>query len=305
MAVATVHVLHGINTPSNFYSQLTTATPSNNVQTFALTPSGHTQPTFIGTSGVAPSIDFACQEVATALTEFGITGADLSGGNTDFYLKKVSEQGTRVADVTTEHVRLRAAQGFGYLSSINATSAGIATATGQIVCAYDGTNDPLVPSGSSALAGTPAVSQVFTLGPVSLNGSTLSGVDDMTINLNPQIITQTSDGELYPTFVALGTIAPEIVLTTYTATTWGTYGLDGTALTAFVGYLRAKTNDGENVANGTSSHVKFTNSAGGKIIVESVSETGSTPARTTIRIPLRAANASGAALTVATGQAIT
>lgn len=303
MSLSTVKVLHGINTPSNFYSVLESASPMANLDIVAETPAGHTQPLFTAIRNVRPVFQFTTKQVVAAMAEFGILGADLSG-NCDFLYRNAANLGTRVADATTSHTRLRAAQAHGVLETITVRHDAEATAACRVVATYDGVNEPVVPVDNIALTGiAAAVSGLFTLGPVSINGSTLDGVDEMTLALNPTVEELAADGEPFVTFSHVATIAPELRLTSY-SNTWATYGLDGTALTAFVGYLRAKQADGVNAANAATSHASISASAG-IITVERTEATASNASRTTLRIPLRAASAAGNAVTFTTGIAIT
>ena len=303
MSVSVGYVLHGIVTPSSFYSQLESASPRSGVGSFNVIPAGHTQPLFVGAHEVKPEITFGTHQLATALAEFGILGSDLSAGNVDFHYKKLDELADRVADASTAHIRLRAAEAFGYLQSISANQGQLATASGTLALAYDGTNAPLVPAGSLALGGTPTGTENFTLGPVSINGSAVNGVQSMSIELNPEVIMLSGDGEVYSTFIAIKSIAPVVTITTHTLDAWASYGLGGTALSAFSAFLRKKDADGDNIANATASHIGFSG-ATGKVTVESSDGTGSDPATATIKIELRAANAAGNALTVNTATAI-
>lgn len=303
MSLSTVKVLHGITTPTNFYSVLESASPMAQIEVSAETPAGHTQPLFTAIRSVRPAFEFVTKQVANAMSEFGILGVDLSA-NCDFYYRNAANLGTRVADASTAHSRIRAAQAHGVLQSITARHDADATASCRVVATYDGTNLPLVPVDNAALTGiTPAVAGLFTLGPVSINGATLDGVDEMTLSLNPTIEELASDGEPYVTFSHVATIAPELRIVSYT-NTWATFGLNGTALTSFEGFLRAKSADGINVANGTNSHASITAAGGGIITVERTEASASNAGRTTLRIPLRAANAAGNAVTFATGVAI-
>ncbi len=101
---------HGINTPSNFYGQLENARVVTGSEILTVTPSGHFHPMFQAVASQNPTIEFSTQEIATLLTETGITGVDTSGGNVDFYGKVVTQLGTRTADASLVHERFRVAE---------------------------------------------------------------------------------------------------------------------------------------------------------------------------------------------------
>lgn len=303
MGVTTLKVLHGLVTPTNFYSVLQNLSPQSNVENFNVIPAGHVQPLFQGIHSVKPMVEFATNQVGQAMAEFGIFGADISS-NVDLYYRSATDLGTRASDAGTVHSRLRAAQAFGYLADITARQGQLAQASLRVMATYDGSNEPLVAVDNAALTGiTPAVPELYTLGPVAINGSTLPGVDELTLAFNAEAYEEVADGEAYVTFAGCKLIRPELRISSYTHT-WATYGFAGTPLTSFTGYLRRKSADGINVANGTTSHLSVTASGGGIIVVETTEATDSEPAKTTLRIPLRAANAAGNAIALNTGVAI-
>jgi hypothetical protein len=229
--------------------------------------------------------------------------ADLSGGNTDLFYKQVTNLGVRLAAATTSHLRFRMASSVLYWTSIGAQHQQIASLAGRIVPIYNGTNAPIVPAGSLALSGTPAAAEYYTLGPVVINTVTLPGVQSWTLDLGIRVMEVSSDGDVYTTFCAIQEREPVLEVTSLETGAWATYGLDGTAVSALVFYLRKKAADGGNVANGTTGHMSFT-AGGGKIMLGSTSAGGNEPAGTTLRIPLRAADSSGATVTINTNTTI-
>lgn len=288
----------------SFYSQIDDATPSPNVQAMLGTPAGHTQPLFRGVRGLKPDISFRTTQLATLLTELpsaSLFAADLTSGNVDLLYKQVTDRGTRLADATTGHTRLRLQDAMMHLRSIDVGHQRDAVADVRILAMYDGTNAPIVPAGSVALSGTPTAAEYFGLGPVSINGSAINGVQECSINLNPQTIERGSDSDHYDTFAALMTIDPVITLRGLAIEPWTVYGLNGTALTSLSLWLRKLNNDASGgapyVANATEQHILFT-AAAGLITVGRSSGGGSSEVTTEIMLHLRAANASSAALTV-------
>jgi hypothetical protein len=303
MSVPSVYVLHGIQTPNNFYSVVNDATPRSLLEALTQFASGFPEPLFTAVRAVRPEIVFTTHQVGTAISEFGLTGAALNGGNTDLYYKKVTDHGARYADASAVHIRLRAANAFGYCRSFRAKHRQDGTVEIRIACPYDGTNLPIVAAGSVALAGTAAASEFYTLGPVTVNGAACGG-DELVVDLNPEMIEIGDEGEIYDTFCAVKTIRPTVMVKGVNMAPWTSYGVTGAALTAFAGYFRRKTSDGNNVANGTASHVKFS-CAQGLIAVEQSSGGGNNEAELNLKLYLRAASSAAHALTLASGSAIT
>jgi hypothetical protein len=294
MSVSTVHVLHGILlSGSTFISQLTDTTPASNHEELIGRASGHPDPLFIANRGVRPDVTFNSTQLKTLLDAVGSDyAADLSAGNTDLFYKKVTNLGTREAAASTVHKRMRMASGILYVESIGAAHQQDAAMSCRIVPIYNGTNNPIVPAGSLALAGTPAVTSFFTLGPVVINSSQLPGVQSWRLMLGNSMLELGGDGEIFNTFCAIGETEPFLEVSGLEHA-WDTYGLEGTAVSALTFALRKKATDGSNVANGTAEHIVFTGS-GGKIGVVNTQGGGNSPAATTLRIPLRATSSSGA-----------
>jgi hypothetical protein len=307
MSVATLHVLHGIQTPSQFYSQVEDATPSPVVDAIMGEAAGFPQPLFRGVRGVRPEITFRTTQLATLLTEAGLTGASLTAGNCDLYYKKCTDLGIREADASLVHTRLRAVDAYLYWRTINARHQGPCTADARICCLYDGTNAPLVAAGTLALAGTPTAAEHFGLGPITLNTVAQDGDVEATIDLGIETIEIGSNSDVYPTFFAVKRIAPVITLRGHGVERWVTYGLVGTALTGLTLYLRRLNPDAAGgiayYADASAQHLKFTATAG-LITIDDSRGGGNDEATLGLRIALRAPTAAGNALTIATAQTI-
>jgi hypothetical protein len=308
MGVSTVHILHGIQTPAQFYSQVEDATPQSGLSSMIGTPAGLVSPLFMGIRGAKPNVSFRTTQLATLLAECGLYGADLSAGNTDLFYRKVTNLGTREAAITATHTRMRIAKAFMYWRSITARHQSEATAEANLVAVFDGTNVPIVSTGSVALSGTPTAAEFFGLGPISINTVALPSDTEMSIDLGVEMLTAGSNSEVYDSFVAVKAIRPVITIRSLSIESWATYGLIGTALTSFSGYLRKCNADAAGgvayVADATAQHIKFTATAG-IITVDQTSGGGASEAGTSLKIYLRSATQGAAPLTISTASAIT
>ena len=308
MSVSTVHVLHGVKTPAQFYSQIEEHTSSPRIASMLGTPSGHYEPLFQGVKGVMPDVTFKTTQLTTLFTELGLYGASMAAGNTDLFFKKVTDLGKREAAATTTHTRLRMSQAYMYWRSLTAGHQAEAKADVRIMTTYDGSNNPLVPAGSLALSGTMTAAEYFCLGPVSINTVAINGIQDCTIDLGVETIEAGSDSDLYNTFCAIRHLTPVITLRGLAAEHWATYGINGTALTGLVLYLRKLNKNVASglpyVANATAEHIKFTASAG-VITLDESSGAGKSELTTTLRIALAAEDDTHDSLTIAVNQAIT
>jgi hypothetical protein len=304
MAVSTLHVLHGVVSGSTMISQVVNARAIADIQTLVAESAGLPFPLFVGNMGQNPGLPLETTQVKTVLDTTGALTSisDLSGFNTDLYFKAVQDLGRRVADATLGHLRFRMSQAFMTLDRITAGNRTEAVASARIGCTFDGTNAPLVPAGSLALAGVPSSAEHFVAGPVFLNTVQLPGVQDITIEFNRVLMEVSGDGELYNTFAAMQSYSPVITIRTPT-NPWTTYGLNGTVLTAGSFYLRKVAPTGR-VADGTAEHIKFAATAG-LITVDESTGGNNEQSMTTVRVTLVGANATTEPITVNTAIAIT
>lgn len=303
MAINTVYVLHGIVNSTTFISQITNARPSPQMETLIAAAAGMPFPQFVANMGVDPETAFDTTQVKTILDLSGALSSivDLSAANTDLHFKAVTNKGRRTADASLAHIRFRMAQAWLSLDRISAGSRSEAVASVRLGTVFDGTNVPLVPAGSLALAGTPTSAEHFVAGPVELNTVALPGVQEITIEMNRQVLKLHGDGELYNTFAAHAVYSP-VVTIRCTEHDWQTYGLNGTACTSLELWLRKVATTGR-VANGTAEHIKFT-ATSGLISVDETSSGGNETAMTTYRVSLVGANATTEPITVSTTTAI-
>jgi hypothetical protein len=304
------YVLHGIKTPSYFYSQVEDATPNAQAQALLGMCAGWHQPMFRGVRSLSPEITWRTTNLYTALLECGLVGKDNSAGNTDLYYRQATNLGTRVAEGTASHMQLRMAKAFQYIKSISARHQQEATAEMHTVGLYDGSNVPIVATGSVALSGTTAPVGWYGLGPVSINGTAIDGVEEMTIDFGVELMRRGQNSEAYERYCLVKSINPVITLRGTTLEGWTTYGPVGVALngsSGFTGYLRKVNTDAQAIAyfaDVTVAHPKFVG-AYGTVRVESTGGGGNSEAVTGLRIELRAPDTSHDCLSITPASAIT
>lgn len=304
MSVASAWVLYGVQTPSSFYGSLQDATPAPVLDLLTEFAGGHPEPLFTGVQGAGPEIVFSTFQVGTAFAEFGHKGADLSAGNVDLFYRLADDHGDRVAPASMAHVRLRMANAFAYIRSFRAGRRQNATCEIRIVSPFDGANAPIVPAGSQALGGTPAGTEFYHLGPVSVNGAAVDGVQELAGELNPELAELGDDAEIYSSFVYLRRVRPVLTLRGLDAQAWATYGLTGTALTAAAAYLTRRDPDGGNETDISTVHAKVSGT-NGLISVDRTSGGQDSEAETALQLNLRAPDTSSNSITLAGGVAIT
>ncbi len=222
---------------------------------------GAVDPTYVSVMNQAPGVSFTSTAIATILAACGINGAVIDSDVDDpgllCYFQKMSEGGTRAAG--SNHILMTINEGLLVPVTINAAQDSPATIDMAATISYDGTNDPIVIADSQALVGSPAVGELFTVGPVSINGTTLEGIQSTTINFGIQVIAQGGDGAVWPTYVAIMSRRPSITLRTTDVSSLSTFGLTGAAQGASdsLVYLRKLSEGGTRVADNVAEHISF------------------------------------------------
>ncbi|HZZ28471.1 MAG TPA: hypothetical protein VFE46_10760 [Pirellulales bacterium] len=259
--------------------------------------------TFVGNMRQMPEKRFETTQLVTVLGAAGMTIGDWSANATNLYYRKVTPFGTRDALGATTGQRLQASIAGVMIHRVSARQGGLASADCCVYIPYDGTNAPIASSSGVAVSGTPSSTEQFTLGPVFINGSQVFGITDWTIDFGQQVIQTISDGELYPTFIAIGDLKPVVTFRGLDFSWTSFAGLNGVSITSASFYLRAMSAAGR-VANGTSAHIKFSALAG-LAYVDDVSGGGNDQSQTSCRLNPISSNGTTLPLTVATGVAIT
>jgi len=223
---------------------------------------GDVDPTYVSIMSQRPILRFDTTGIAAALAAAGIAGAiidaDVTYPGLVAYFQKMAEGGTRASG--SNHLKLTAAEGLLVPRTLRASQDGIAVVTYEALLTYDGSNEPIVIADSQALAGSPSVSEVYTVGPASINGSTLEAVQEITIDFGIDVRRLAGDGDVWPTYAGIMSRGPSIRIRTTDATAINTYGLDGTAQSASdsVVYFRKLAEGGTRTAPATEEHISIT-----------------------------------------------
>jgi hypothetical protein len=265
---------------------------------------GEVWPNFRANQEQKPMVNLTTKQLSVLLTNVPIDGTD-SLEDIACYLKRASGTGS-VARATAVHERGVIAEACVYWTSVRLPHNGPGEAQVVIVPIFDGTNDPIVFTGSVSLPGTLTPAAYFGAGPVSINGTPVPGVQEITIESGIKILQLGDGSEEFDTFVGIETGEAVITLKTLEQTNWPTLGLRGTALngtTGIVCYGRKFAANGSRVANATGEHLKFVGLNGTCLPVDTNGQ-DSSPVTDTLRVELiDPTSASG--LTTTVGSAIT
>lgn len=172
-------------------------------------------------------------------------------------------------DSGSNHEKYTIASGCVFPQNLSVAHRGDASITYGIQARYDGTNSPIVQATGQSVPALTGDSDRFTLGPVDINGIVLEHKTAISIDFGVSIVPESSDSDVWPTFLNLVRVRPRITFS----------GVDATALTALTlngqcgthanasFFLRKRTECGASfVADDQSEHIKFT--AAGKLMIE-------------------------------------
>jgi hypothetical protein len=249
----------------NVISQLTDLSGARNFADLAERSPSDIGPTFTGSQQSTPDINFGTQEVKTLLDLMTLQGIcdDFSGGNVDVEYRAGKNRGDREDTTDTDHLRLRCeSNAYASWQSLKVDQGSNAEIRARVVPVYDGVNNPMVAASGVALSvSNPAVSQLYTQGPIKINGTTLDLVQGSSWENNIEYDEQVGDEGFY-VWSGIRAFAPMITIRTRKSSYYAAYGEKGTALTSLTLYLRRRQRNGMNEPNGSAVHIAFTHTAG-------------------------------------------
>lgn len=291
MGVANVHTLSHIKNGATVLSQLSNSSATPGIDLLVSSPSGSIFPAFVASQSQLPEVSFDTTQIATLLAMGAVgakpdTIADLglsSTVDTTLFYEETLPNGiirTAGANSTT----LTMANAVLICNQITAGHRTQAVASCVLKNPFDGTNAPIVPSGSGTVAETKTDAEHYIVGSVKINGAAITnGVQDVTINFGQVLFELGSDGQNYITFVGINKRQPVITITGHDLG-WVQYGLNGTDLTEIIVYLRLISQTGP-----TATGISFTATVGasvGTVTVDASTGSGDDAATSTIRCTL-------------------
>ncbi len=217
-------------------------------------------PGFAGVFSSAVRIGLMTYDLKQGIAAAGFGGSALAGAGFLAYLRPIAASGIRG---NASSYLLTAATGSVFPRSLNATQGAPAT-FGLDVIPYNssGTN-PITFATSSASLNTPTQDQCYTLGPVFLNGTRLSGIQSVGISLGIQETVEFGDGDVWPKHVGIISRLPIITLSSLDVALFDQIDAGGLAVTQLDMYFRKGTLGGGGVvAEATSGHIKIAANVG-------------------------------------------
>jgi len=212
---------------------------------------------FVGVGSQAPALSFSSTKLSTILAAIGITGLKINP-SVLAYFQQLQEGGTRLG--STQHVKMTVSEGIVIPRTISAGMDRPANINLDVIATYNGTNDPVKFEKQKALAGTPLADLGFVCGPISINGTPFTGVQDVQVDFGIQPVVQFEDGHVWPKFAAIMRVQPSITFRCTDMELLQTLGILGNKQTATnsVVYLRKMDKLGSRAADNVSEHISFT-----------------------------------------------
>lgn len=247
---------------SNFIDGITDLSLTPQLATMLESADGAVFPSFGHLAAGRPAARFGTLDLVAGLTQIGVTSTVIPASpGVKIFFRRRTAGGTLDAAGSGTHVSCAIANGIMVPRRLSASSGGNATFTAEIFGTQSGATAPFVYSAAANLPGnTPGVAQVWTIGKAVLNATTLDGLQGIDVDFGVSVDLNSKDSDIYPTFACVTQQRPSVRIRGVHIDQITTLTADGNYYTAsqVVFYFRARAEGSTFVADGTTSHVKFT-----------------------------------------------
>jgi hypothetical protein len=267
--------------------------------------SGDWAPSFTGSKSGAPEFQIEATDIQAVLglmTDEELT-ADLSGTNVELFFRAAKAHALRYDEGAGEHMIYRlTSNAMAYWTQIQANQNDEARISLTVCASDNGTNEPLIQLPSQSIDVSALIANLFTLGPIKINGADVPGVQSMTWANNIEIEKVHESGSEYPTLLVAKQARPVIRVEGLDLEELDTIvtEVEGEELTDLVVYLRKRKQSRINFDDADTVHLKFSATAGTVKVLQTQGERGTD----SIEIHLQRPTAGGDLFTVDTGEAI-
>lgn len=261
MAVPATYTLWGVKIGATVLDAITAVSEMLNPQVRSERTSGQLYSRFQAMVGLAPLLQWSTLSIAAALDAIGPGGLALTSGApyTSYAAKRADGGGIAAGSV---HRSYTANKGLIVPRTLRVQQGADAQLDYEVITTYDGTNDPLIEADSVALPALGGDGARYTLGPATVGGIALSGLQSLTLDFGLQVKTEASDGDLYPTHCAITAVLPTLRLGGLDATMLGASRIPRTGRAATHAntsvYLRKRAQGGTFVPDLTAEHIACT-----------------------------------------------
>lgn len=206
-----------------------------------------------------PTIGFSCLDIKAVLDKTGMNLVEIKSGDvfTSYWTKTIDGGFNDPASV---HEKRIVNKGILAISSVDVSLLDDARVHCAVMAVHDGTNAPIVLSGTNAPSTADSVSVRWGLGPIRVNDSLVEGIQGFTVHTGVVVTPRRHNGLEYARQASARITGPRVEVRTLDATVMRTFGITGAALTGAGGefFLRKLTQDAGPVANATAEHIEFT-----------------------------------------------
>lgn len=267
MVVANAHGVYGIDVAGTPLGGITDIALPTNTVLQGNSSDGNIYNRFVSIFSQSPIPTFTTHSVAAALALIGVEGLTIATGSVlTMYAEKRQEGGSRVS--TNNHQQFLITEGIVFPTSLSVSQDGDATISYTIVVRFDGTNEPIIITGSATLPTTTDAVR-WGIGAAWLEDIEITNITGLEIDFGITATPVFADGDVRPTHVSIDTIDPTITIKTINPT----LGVSSIPLAGLVGtkantaiFLRKRLLAGQYVADITAEHLKF--SAAGPIAID-------------------------------------
>jgi hypothetical protein len=266
----------------------TNITVNTGIRPTEATAAGQVSPSFVGINEAQETINATIVDIGTLVSNgVGATVVPIGSGQTItsvvFYATQFQQDGYVVMSGGNQFgMSFTVSAGMVTLNSAQARQGG--TATAQITIhaqSSDGFTPSILPALNQSIPTIPILTNLYTVGPAEVNGSTIGSVRSTDYNANFKIEKPMGNGQIYPTIITVSEFKPKFNITCFDASLYFTYmtnssgnAVPGTALgsSTYNIYFLQMANMGGRVTNATTTHIKFAGSASqGMIWADNVS----------------------------------
>jgi|GEM_PF-4606283 len=204
------HQIHCLRVSTTLYDGIVDSALSPNIAETLQGGDGSLYNTFAATLGAAPALRFTSVKVAQNRALSGAAGAAI-GTAVEAFLVEEEAFGTR----KSTGQKLALSNGVIVPRTISADQGGVARLAQEIVLGgaaaggapYSFTADQTVPTAAT-------VDELFTLGPITVDGTSIGGVQSLSFDFGVGLSAVQSDGQTYPRLVAVNAVAPRLTFDT-------------------------------------------------------------------------------------------
>lgn len=161
--------------------------------------SGDPYPRWISIEGQDARCEVSTFKLKTALSTIPVSGLDITTltGRLKVYANKAKRGGTR--ETGAAHKRFTINDGLLYLMSLAIPDRGSSALRFGALAAYDGTNEPIVPTANVSLPSM-VDDERWGLGPVVLNGVTVAGLSQVDVDFGVGAVNEKRDSDVWGRF---------------------------------------------------------------------------------------------------------